>query len=258
MNYSNTYQPYSYRVIHKTSKKFYYGIQYGKDAHPNNLWNTYFTSSITIKELIYVFGKDDFEFEIRQLFQNSNEAKKWEQKVLKKIDLWETCLNKPTICTNYYGGAIEQSYLTNAKGKIRITNGNDNILVEKDYKIESPWYRGTTISSEGKKKLGRKKGTKYITNGIDDKILNVNNEIPEGWYLDTSKNKHNLGKIYVNNGIKTIIVYPNEIPEGYEKGMIMKNSVKGKKCINKNGKIKIISINDMNEYLDEGWSLGRK
>ena len=44
--------PYFYRLYFKPTGQYYVGVQYGKNAHPDNLWNKYFTSSKVVKKLI--------------------------------------------------------------------------------------------------------------------------------------------------------------------------------------------------------------
>lgn len=67
----------------------------------------------------------------------------------------------------------------------------------------------------------------------------------------------NSGRIGVNDGKQNKFVYPNNIPEGYTKGRIMSNSSKiGKKVIN-NGVInKQVNLEEVNDFLEQGWSLG--
>ena len=56
-------KPYYYVIRHKPSGKLYAGSQYGKNSDPSNLWETYFTSSKLVKELIEKDGVDSFEIE---------------------------------------------------------------------------------------------------------------------------------------------------------------------------------------------------
>ena len=43
--------PYTYLIGWSNLGKWYYGVQYGKGVHPDNLWVTYFTSSSVVKKL---------------------------------------------------------------------------------------------------------------------------------------------------------------------------------------------------------------
>jgi len=80
--------PYTYLLIFDhpdLPKKYYYGVQYGKNAHPDNLWKTYFSSGKKVHDLIEQYGEENFVFEIRRIFKNPEHAKTWEQKVLQRM-----------------------------------------------------------------------------------------------------------------------------------------------------------------------------
>lgn len=78
--------PFSYYLYHVPTKKHYYGIRHGKNADPDTLWKTYFSSSKIVKQLIAEYGKDSFTVEVRRTFQNSQEAILWEHKVLRRLN----------------------------------------------------------------------------------------------------------------------------------------------------------------------------
>lgn len=86
--------PFTYRVTHINTGRWYYGIRYAKDCQPSDLWSTYFTSSKIIKNIIKLEGINAFTFEIRKIFNCPEKAKKWENKVLRKILKWPNVLNK--------------------------------------------------------------------------------------------------------------------------------------------------------------------
>ena len=79
--------PYTYLVRHKPTGLYYYGLQYGKNCHPQNLWKTYFTSSKDIHKLIESTGADSFEYTIRRTFDNATDAIEWEKKVLRRMNV---------------------------------------------------------------------------------------------------------------------------------------------------------------------------
>lgn len=81
----NEQKPYTYLICCIPENKFYYGVQYGKTANPHKLWKTYFTSSKIIKSLVKKYGKENFYYQIRKIFNNSKDAYNWEQKVLKRL-----------------------------------------------------------------------------------------------------------------------------------------------------------------------------
>ena len=77
--------PFTYLIKHIPTNKYYYGVRFKKNCHPNDLWTKYFTSSKKIKGLIKRYGKKSFKFEIRKTFKTSEQALNWEHKVLKRL-----------------------------------------------------------------------------------------------------------------------------------------------------------------------------
>ncbi len=77
--------PYTYMLKHIPSGMVYYGCRFAKNCHPSDFWNTYFTSSKYVKNLIQKYGKDSFVFQIRKTFENDNLCRLWESKVLRRL-----------------------------------------------------------------------------------------------------------------------------------------------------------------------------
>jgi hypothetical protein len=96
---------YTYLVINKITGMFYYGARYSARALPEDLWNTYYTSSKLVKNDIATYGKDAFYFEVRKTFGTVEECLRWEYRVLVRIKAKQRldCYN----LTN--GGAIFNS-----------------------------------------------------------------------------------------------------------------------------------------------------
>jgi hypothetical protein len=84
-------------------KKYYYGVQFGKNANPNNLWKTYFTSSNNVKKFIENYGDPDI-IEIRKTFLTPCKARAWETKVIQRMNLVENqnWLNKTDNTSKFY------------------------------------------------------------------------------------------------------------------------------------------------------------
>lgn len=78
--------PFTYLIGWKSLDKWYYGVKYSYGCKPDDLWNTYFTSSKEIKKYRSEFGEPDV-IEIRKIFKDSNSARKWEDKVHRKMDV---------------------------------------------------------------------------------------------------------------------------------------------------------------------------
>lgn len=85
--------PFTYRIYCIPENKYYYGVRYCKNAHPTELWTTYFTSSKYIKVAREKYGDNAFTFEIRKQFDTPEEAVLWEQRVLTKVMKWSNYYN---------------------------------------------------------------------------------------------------------------------------------------------------------------------
>lgn len=84
-----TYIPYTYLIGWTSLDLWYYGVEYGwrsKIANPDNLWKTYFTSSKKVHELREMYGEPDV-IEVRKIFKDAISAKRWEEKVLKRMNV---------------------------------------------------------------------------------------------------------------------------------------------------------------------------
>lgn len=82
----NIYTPYTYLIGWSHLQKYYYGVRYANGSHPKDLWVSYFTSSKLVKSYREEFGDPDI-IQIRKTFLNSNEARVWEHKVLKRLNV---------------------------------------------------------------------------------------------------------------------------------------------------------------------------
>ena len=79
--------PYTYFLLNKVTGEKYYGVRYANNCNPNELWVTYFSSSKYVKALIEKCRKDSFHYEIRKTFSSATEARNWEERVLRKLDI---------------------------------------------------------------------------------------------------------------------------------------------------------------------------
>lgn len=94
--------PYTYFLLNRVTGEKYYGVRYANNCNPNELWVTYFSSSKYVKALIEKYGKDSFDYEIRKTFSSAVEARNWEERVLRKLDILnnDIWLNK-NICGKF-------------------------------------------------------------------------------------------------------------------------------------------------------------
>lgn len=77
--------PYTYLLGWKDLNKFYYGVRYAKECNPQDLWVSYFTSSNVVKSFHQKHGDPDI-IEIRETFNSQQEARYYEEKVLRRLD----------------------------------------------------------------------------------------------------------------------------------------------------------------------------
>lgn len=113
MNIYSDRIPYTYLVGWSKLGRYYYGVRYAKNCHPSDLWVTYFTSSKHVKALRDEYGEPDI-IQIRKIFDNPHTAIIWEQKVLRRLNIFENqniWINKniagafdPKICGQYTKG----------------------------------------------------------------------------------------------------------------------------------------------------------
>jgi len=76
--------PYTYLIGWSNHNTFYYGVRYARDCHPNDLWESYFTSSDNLKDFHKQHGDPDI-IQVRKTFNDAKSAVIWEEKVLRKI-----------------------------------------------------------------------------------------------------------------------------------------------------------------------------
>lgn len=75
---------YTYLIGWSNLDKWYYGVRYAKDCNASELWTTYFTSSSYVQKFVLEHGQPDVVL-IRQTFDDSRLARRWESKVLRRI-----------------------------------------------------------------------------------------------------------------------------------------------------------------------------
>ena len=82
-------KPYTYLLKCIPTQELYYGVRYSAKCKPEDFWSSYFTSSKIIAKRIEQFGKDSFQFEIRQTFDDPYKARLWENKVIQRMKMVE-------------------------------------------------------------------------------------------------------------------------------------------------------------------------
>jgi len=80
------YTPYTYLIGWTNHNKYYYGVRYAIDCHPDDFWVEYFASSDYVDEHRELHGEPDI-IQIRRTFTDRESAILWEHKVNKRMDV---------------------------------------------------------------------------------------------------------------------------------------------------------------------------
>lgn len=122
-------KPFTYLIGWKALDKWYYGVRYARGCHPDDLWTKYFTSSKYVLKLREDFSEPDV-IEIRQTFDDSLQAREWEEKVLRRLNVIKDgrWLNKNNVISiePQYGnqnGKLGRGILRSVKQRQNISNG---------------------------------------------------------------------------------------------------------------------------------------
>lgn len=151
---------FTYLLGWKKFEKYYYGVRYGKDAFPDSLGTTYWSSSQYVKEFITKNGLPDI-VEIRKIFISGLDARIWEMKVLKKMKVissekWLNQSNnysfKGVIMTTEIKHKISFSKKGKKIGKY-FTNGILNIFVKEGEVAPDNFINGRCLSEAQKKHI---------------------------------------------------------------------------------------------------------
>jgi hypothetical protein len=152
------YIPYVYLVKNKTTGLKYIGVKHQKNCRPELFWVTYFTSSNAVKNLIKLYGKEDFVFRIIKTFENHYDAIKFESELLKIATKRDDYLN---MHAGYLGDLNEEELLENERQqKIRAS-----IQGKLSYKNKTGLH---SLTKEEKSAISRESGKKA---GIINKAL---------------------------------------------------------------------------------------
>jgi len=84
----NTYSPFTYFIMWKTTGMKYYGVRFAKKkggaANPSQLWKTYFTSSKQVSAYRKEHGEPDV-IVVHKIFENAETAREFEEYYLKRV-----------------------------------------------------------------------------------------------------------------------------------------------------------------------------
>ncbi len=176
----NDRTPYTYLIGWSILNKWYYGVRYGKDCNPNDLWNPYKTSSKYVKEFIKEHGEPDI-IEVSKIFYSIKSALKYESVVIRRMKCVRSVnwLNK---------GNFGKEYCPDCKRRYGIDNVSKRPEVRKkisDSKIgkKATWQLGENNPAKRpevreKISVGLKeyKFQGWVTNGIKNNLLKAKTE----------------------------------------------------------------------------------
>jgi len=145
--------PYVYWIKNKTTGLKYIGAKYAKNADPDLFWKTYFTSSIHVKKLIEMYGKDDFIFKILKICVDEYQALAYENRLNRLAVRRQDYLN---LHYNFIGDNSEEEYfdLKEKQQKIARIYGNLSVL-RKTGLFRFTEEEKKLICSEGGKAAGK-------------------------------------------------------------------------------------------------------
>lgn len=224
-------KPYTYLIGWSKLDTWYYGCRWSKDANPDDLWKTYFTSSKYVKEFAVNNGNPDI-IEVRKVFYDADACRLWEHKVLRRMMVSNKTkwLNKtdsisikydvhPLLGTNI---SEETKKKISEKAKLRFSSGVQKSNKGKKFGKQSAEFI--------EKRIAKLKGQKRPKQS--EKMLGSNN--PMFGKKSALKEHSNesiqkmiqmkVGKKRYNNGIKNKMFYPNSVPKGWNLGSIKKES----------------------------------
>ena len=119
---TSIYTPFTYLIGWSQLDRWYYGVRYARGCHPDDLWTRYFTSSKGVKEYRETYGEPDV-IEIRQTFNDSLQAREWEEKVLIRLNTVrdERWLNRGNAGREFYNNLLGKPRSAATKRKISET-----------------------------------------------------------------------------------------------------------------------------------------
>ena len=152
---------YTYLVGWKKYNIWYYGARWANDAHPNDLWVSYFTSSFEVGTTRQYCGEPDV-IEIRKTFSNKQKCRKWEHVVLRRMKVvthkyWlnkTTATGPPIATTGMHSEEFKRKLAERNSKRVWTSESREKLRIAGiKNKQNLPSRKGSTMSEEAKKKI---------------------------------------------------------------------------------------------------------
>jgi len=187
----NIYTPYTYLITFLPTGQRYYGVRTKRGCHPTDLWNSYYTSSKEVRQLIKEHSCGAFTTEVRRTFRTREQAIAWEHRVLRRLDAARNpqYLNRNNGDRKFINNGITMNgrqHTEDAKRRMAINSSGP----------KNPNWGGKAFTDETRRKLSEaRKGFKESPEVIEAKrqrMLGENN--PNygktfAWWNDGTHNK---------------------------------------------------------------------
>lgn len=212
---------YFYRIVNKVNNHFYYGV------HSTNDLNDGYMGSGTKLHIAYKkYGIENFIKEILVFFDNAEEAYEYEEKMVNE----EMVKSKECYNIQLGGKSINTTGLRMVKDKEgrRFMVDKDNPQIGQELESVS--------SMSGKVIVKRKKSAEaYFT--IDKSVYEENKNLYDSVWSNRKHSEESKNKI--------------------RETLTPSNSKNKRIWVNKNGIVKYLDKKKLDEYLNNGWKLGR-
>lgn len=244
-----THIPYTYLIGWSHHNKYYYGVQFGKNANPANLWTTYFTSSKAVKKFREQYGEPDV-IQVRKCFHSKDTAIEWESKTLKRIKSKAVFLNRTFGTVKGYKhtftaetkAKLSKSFMDNYEYRCSLVRGKNNPMYGRNRSGENNPRYGAHVSDETKRLISDKAKGKIVAKDVDGNFVKVT--------YDEFNRRDDL--VHSNTGRHASDETKKKMSESKKQAGIKPPSPKGKLWWNKDGK------NFRSEECPgEGWFRGR-
>jgi len=156
----NIYTPYTYLITFLPTGQQYYGVRTKRGCNPTDLWNSYYTSSKVVRQLIAQHGCGAFTTEVRRTFATREAALLWEHRVLRRLDAARTphWLNKNNGDRKFVnegpGGMWGKKHTEDAKQRMSINSSGE----------KNPNWGGKAFTDESRRKISEaRKGKCNLT-----------------------------------------------------------------------------------------------